>query len=153
MPTVQQTANLRFWQPSSTILHFLHSFSFLWLSLHPLTFYASLFNHRSDILFREKYINPSFLCSTDTTMLSQTALISDVPPSDFLGSRSYSAHTSTMAALLCKYSKECRRKLHNLSLTLLPPFVAEAGRWGGGITLQKKKRVPWFRQFNYNSEN
>lgn len=28
-----------------------------------------------------------------------------------------------------------------MSLTLLPPFVAEAGRRGGGITLQKKKRA------------
>lgn len=152
MPTVQQTANLRFWQPSSTILHFLHSFSFLWLSLHPLTFYASLFKHWSDILFREKYINPSFLCSIDTTMPMPNSISKSCPSKWFFwGSRRYSAHTSTMAALLCKYSKECWRKLHNLSLTLLPPFVAEAGR--RDHTTEKEERVPWFRQFNYNSEN
>lgn len=74
MPTVQQTANLRFWQPSSTILQFLHSFSFLWLTLYPLTFYASLFKHWSDILFREKYINSSLLCSIDTTVLTPNSI-------------------------------------------------------------------------------
>lgn len=112
MATLQQTANLRFWQLASTILHFLHSFSFLWLTFYPLTFYASLFKHWSEMLLREKYINPSFLCSIYTVLgLHQTALIKLCPCMWFLGVKKLLLFTARiLTALLCKHSKESKKK-------------------------------------------
>ena len=120
---------------SSTVSH---SFGLL----YPLAFYASLFNHQSDMLFREQHINPSFL-SLFTHHPAHTKhhnkalfphVISGGQEVAFVHARTPISSIST--------AKDVRESCITFPLTLLTAFVTEAVGGQKGSHYRKRKHSP-----------
>lgn len=119
----------------------------------PTHFYASLFKHWSDILFREKYINPSFLCSTDTTMLMSNSINKVMSLQVIFWGQEITLLTQAQWVLSCvstakNVGESCITCHWHCFHRLWQKLVG-----GEEGSHHRKRIVPWFRKFNYSPEN